>query len=53
MRHLAKKARNVARDIEPENELRNLRIRTKQKEIIVSYEQDFIIIVIQKWTAAE
>jgi len=49
MRHLAKKARNIARDLEPGNELRNLRIRTKQKEVIVSHERDFIIIIIQKW----
>ena len=52
MRHLTKKARNVVRDLEPSNELRNLRIRTKDKEVMVSHERDFIIIVIQKWVPA-
>jgi hypothetical protein len=47
---LASKARHAARDLNPEDELRNLRIRTKTKEIIVSHSIDFIIVVIQKWT---
>jgi hypothetical protein len=36
--------------MKPEDELRNLRIRTKQnKEVIVSHDKNFIIIVIQHW----
>jgi len=46
---LASRARHVTRDLNPEDELRNLRIRTKTKELIVSHSNDFIIVVIQKW----
>lgn len=33
---LAKKARHVTRDLNPKDDLKNLRIRTKDKELIVS-----------------
>lgn len=49
MKQLADKAKNVARDMEPKDDLHNLRIRTKSKEIILSHDKEFIVIVIQKW----
>lgn len=50
MKILARKTRHFVRDMKPEDELRNLRIRTKQnKEVIVSHDKNFIIIVIQHW----
>ena len=50
MKHLALKARNVARDLNPKDGLRNIRIRTKTKELIVSHDDNFILIVVQQWT---
>jgi len=50
MNELATKARPVTRDLNPEDDLKNLRIRTKTKEVILSSSADCIIIVIQKWT---
>ena len=49
---LAQNARNYARDIDPRDELRNLRVRANEKELLVAYEQDFIIVVVQKWEPA-
>ena len=46
---LASRATNVARDIDPNDDLRILRIKTGRKEVIVSYEKDFIVIVLQEW----
>ena len=50
MKSLSFRARSLARDLNPKDELRNLRIRTKKKEVIVSHDKDFIVIVIQQWT---
>lgn len=50
MNEMATKARHVTRDLDPEDDLQNLRIRTKTKEVILSHSAEFIIIVIQKWT---
>lgn len=50
MNEMATKARHVTRDLDPEDELKNLRIRTKTKEVILSHSAEFIIIVIQRWT---
>ena len=50
MQHLAKKSRNVVRDLEPKNELRYLRIRAKRHEILVAFDTDFLVIIIQRWT---
>jgi len=52
MRSLAIKTRHFVRDMKPMDELRNLRIRSKKnKELIVSYDNGFIIVVIQQWNA--
>lgn len=53
MSGLAKKARGVVRDLNPKNELRYLRIRAKKQEILVAYDQEFLVIVIQRWTPAQ
>ena len=44
---LAAKARSVVRDLDPQNDLTFLRIRSKKHEIMVSPDKDFILIVIQ------
>ena len=46
---LATRATNVARDLDPNDDLRILRIKTGRKEVIVSHEKDFIVIVLQEW----
>ena len=46
---LSGKARHVVRDLEPQDELKILRIRAKKKEIIVYHDQTFLAIVIQQW----
>ena len=52
MLELSTKTRYFVRDLKPDDDLRNLRIRTKQnKELIVSYDDKFIIIVIQQWVS--
>eukprot|EP00586_Coscinodiscus_wailesii_P022926 CAMPEP_0172498806 /NCGR_PEP_ID=MMETSP1066-20121228/117676_1 /TAXON_ID=671091 /ORGANISM="Coscinodiscus wailesii, Strain CCMP2513" /LENGTH=130 /DNA_ID=CAMNT_0013272235 /DNA_START=98 /DNA_END=490 /DNA_ORIENTATION=- len=54
MRLLSSKARNVVRDLDPQSELRNFRIRTKdKKEVMVSYDREFIVVVVQDWMPAE
>ncbi len=49
MNELTMKARNASRDLNPNDDLKNLRIRTKTKELIVSHNTEFIIVVIQEW----
>ena len=49
---LTSQARGVVRDLDPKNELRYLRVRAKRHEIMVAYDQQFIVIVIQRWTAS-
>ena len=49
---LATKARGVVRDLDPKNELRYLRVRAKKAEILVAVDEDFIVVVIQRWTPA-
>ena len=46
---LASRATNVTRDLDPNDDLRILRIKTGRKEIIVSHERDFIVVVLQEW----
>ena len=46
---LASNARDITRDLNPNDDLKNLRIRTKTKELIVSHFDDIIIAVIQQW----
>jgi dynein light chain roadblock-type len=50
---LSAQARGVIRDINPKHELRFLRIRTKNKEVMVAYDAQFIVIVIQRWLSAD
>ncbi|XP_042267856.1 dynein light chain roadblock-type 2 isoform X2 [Thunnus thynnus] len=47
LRHLTMKARSTVRDIDPQNDLTFLRIRSKKHEIMVTPENDFLLIVIQ------
>jgi len=49
MTTLAGSAKNVTRDLNPTDNLRILRIKTKEKEVVVSHDDDFIIIVLQEW----
>ena len=50
---LAKSARHVTRDLNPNDDLKNLRIKTSKKELLVSHDKDFIVIVIQEWMPAK
>ena len=52
LEQLSKKARGVVRDINPQNELRYLRVRAKRHEVMVAFDTEFLVIVIQKWTPA-
>uniref|UniRef100_A0A3Q3WWY0 Dynein light chain roadblock n=1 Tax=Mola mola TaxID=94237 RepID=A0A3Q3WWY0_MOLML len=47
LRHLTMKARSTVRDIDPQNDLTFLRIRSKKHEILVAPDNDFLLIVIQ------
>ncbi|XP_077982286.1 dynein light chain roadblock-type 2 [Glandiceps talaboti] len=44
---LAAKARSTVRDIDPQNDLTFLRIRSKKHEIMVAPEKEYLLIVIQ------
>ncbi|KAL3777579.1 hypothetical protein ACHAWO_008867 [Cyclotella atomus] len=48
MTGLADVAKDVARDLDPTDDIRILRIKTARKEVLVSREEDFLI-VIQQW----
>ena len=52
MTKLALSARNVTRDLNPNDDLKNLRIKTSKKELIVSHDRDFIVVVVQAWQPA-
>ncbi|XP_034540846.1 dynein light chain roadblock-type 2-like [Notolabrus celidotus] len=45
---LSTMAQSTVRDIDPQNDLTFLRIRTKEHEILVALEDDFLLIAIQK-----
>ncbi|XP_029290285.1 LOW QUALITY PROTEIN: dynein light chain roadblock-type 2 [Cottoperca gobio] len=47
LRTLTIMARSTVRDIDPQNDLTCLRIRSKKHEILVAPENDFLLIVIQ------
>uniref|UniRef100_A0A8D2ZX15 Dynein light chain roadblock n=1 Tax=Scophthalmus maximus TaxID=52904 RepID=A0A8D2ZX15_SCOMX len=47
LRQLAMIARSTVRDIDPQNDLTFLRIRSKKHEIMVTPENDYLLIVIQ------
>merc|ERR1712228_23810 len=44
---LAGKARSVVRDLDPQNDLTFLRVRTKKHEMMIAPEKDFLLIVVQ------
>jgi dynein light chain roadblock-type len=44
---LAQKARSTIRDIDPQNDLTFVRVRSKKYEIIIAPEKEFLLIVIQ------
>lgn len=47
MRAIARAADSAVRDLDPQNEMCYVRIRTKKSETIVAPEKDYILIVIQ------
>jgi len=44
---LAQKSRSVVRDLDPQNDLTFLRVRTKKHELMIAPEKDFMLVVIQ------
>merc|ERR1712060_311554 len=44
---LSLKARSVVRDLDPQNDLTFLRVRTKKHEIMIAPEKEFLLIVVQ------
>jgi dynein light chain roadblock-type len=44
---LSAQARNCVRDIDPQNDLTFLRVRSKKNEIMVAPDKDYMLIVIQ------
>ena len=53
MTKLAQSAKHVTRDLDPNDDLKILRIKTTRKEIIVSHDVNFIVIVFQEWTPSK
>ncbi|XP_069018218.1 dynein light chain roadblock-type 2-like [Embiotoca jacksoni] len=47
LRNLSMMARSAVRDIDPQNDLTFIRIRSKKHEILVTPENNFLLIVIQ------
>ena len=47
LHQLTAKARSVVRDIDPQNDLTFLRIRSKKHEIMVAPDKEYLLIVIQ------
>ncbi|XP_041853493.1 dynein light chain roadblock-type 2-like [Melanotaenia boesemani] len=47
LRHLTSLARSMVRDIDPQNDLTFLRVRSKKHEIMVAPANNFLLIVIQ------
>jgi dynein light chain roadblock-type len=50
---LASMARNMVRDLDPQNDLRFLRVRSRDHEMMVHSDPEFTLIVIQNPSAAE
>ncbi|XP_077982548.1 dynein light chain roadblock-type 2-like [Glandiceps talaboti] len=51
MHNLAAKARSTIRDIDPQNDLTFLRVKSRKYEIMVAPEKEYILIVIQNPTS--
>ncbi len=47
LHQLTAKARSVVRDIDPQNDLTFLRIRSKKHEIMVAPDREYLLIVLQ------
>ncbi|XP_041652706.1 dynein light chain roadblock-type 2-like [Cheilinus undulatus] len=47
LQQLSMMARSTVRDLDPQNDLSFLRIRTKDNEILVAMEDDFMLVTIQ------
>eukprot|EP00818_Percolomonas_sp_WS_P001829 CAMPEP_0117444100 /NCGR_PEP_ID=MMETSP0759-20121206/5055_1 /TAXON_ID=63605 /ORGANISM="Percolomonas cosmopolitus, Strain WS" /LENGTH=103 /DNA_ID=CAMNT_0005236133 /DNA_START=133 /DNA_END=444 /DNA_ORIENTATION=+ len=47
---LTAKARSVVRDLNPQNDLTFLRMRTKTSEVLIAPEKEYVLIVIQAIT---
>jgi len=47
---LSSQARNCVRDLDPQNDLTFLRVRSKKHEIMIAPEKDYTLIVIQNPT---
>ena len=50
---LVQTAKHATRDLNPSDDLKNLRIKTSKKELIVSHNKDFNVVVVQAWTPAK
>ncbi|NXI55960.1 DLRB2 protein, partial [Chloroceryle aenea] len=48
LHQLTMRARSTVRDIDPQNDLTFLRIRSKKHKIMVAPDKDYLLIVIQK-----
>eukprot|EP00053_Salpingoeca_punica_P007620 m.69409 g.69409 ORF g.69409 m.69409 type:complete len:99 (+) comp14245_c0_seq2:89-385(+) len=44
---LAAKARSVVRELDPQNDLSFLRVRSKKHEIMIAPDKDYLLIVVQ------
>lgn len=49
---LTSKARSVIRDLDPQNDLTFLRIRSKKHEIMIAPDKDFLLVVVQDPTVS-
>ncbi|XP_072308156.1 dynein light chain roadblock-type 1 [Eucyclogobius newberryi] len=47
IQQLLLKARSIVRDIDPQNDLTFLRVRSKKNEIMIAPDKDYFLIVIQ------
>ncbi|XP_040186323.1 dynein light chain roadblock-type 1 [Rana temporaria] len=48
MHHLVTKSRSSLRDIDPQNDLTFLRLRSKKNEIMIAPDKDYMLVVIQQ-----
>jgi hypothetical protein len=53
MTKLIQTTMNGVRDLNPNDNLKNLRIKTTKKEMLVSHSNEFVVIVIQAWQPAK
>jgi|TARA_B110000208_G_scaffold115323_1_gene141585 dynein light chain roadblock-type len=52
IRDLSGRARHVVRDLNPTNDLRCMRLKTSNVEILVAPHAKFTVVVIQRWKPA-